>query len=159
MSVLRHRLSVCLNGSSHGFFRGARGLRQGDPMSPFLFVLVMEVLKLMLHQFIDQDGGFSYHWRCGEVQLFQLGFADDLLLFSKVDSSSIHIFKRGLTVFADLLGLHVNPHKSHLILSRSATAQRDTLLPILGYQEGHLPLRHLGLPLLASRLYIADCKP
>ncbi|KAL0439716.1 UNVERIFIED_CONTAM: hypothetical protein Slati_2454600 [Sesamum latifolium] len=77
-------------------------------MSPFLFVLIMEVLTLILHQFIDQDGRFSYHWRCGEVQLFQLGFADDLLLFSKADSSSIHIFKRGLTVFADLSGLHVN---------------------------------------------------
>ncbi|KAL0381925.1 UNVERIFIED_CONTAM: LINE-1 reverse transcriptase, partial [Sesamum latifolium] len=113
--------SVCLNGSSHGYFRGARGLRQGDPISPFLFVLVMEVLTLILLQFIDQDGGFSYHWRCGEVQLFQLGFADDLLLLSRADTSSIHIFKRGL-------------------------------------MEGHLPLRYLGLPLLASRLSIADCK-
>ncbi|KAL0386696.1 UNVERIFIED_CONTAM: hypothetical protein Slati_4586600 [Sesamum latifolium] len=110
-------------------------------MSPFLFVLIMEVLTLILHQFIEQDGGFSYHWRCGEVQLFQLGFADDLLLFSKAYSSSVHIFKRGLTMFADLSGLHVNPQKSHLILSRSAAAQRDTLLPILGYQEGCLPLR------------------
>ncbi|KAL0444885.1 UNVERIFIED_CONTAM: hypothetical protein Slati_2211200 [Sesamum latifolium] len=36
---------------------------------------------------------------------------------------------------------------------------RDTLLPILGYQEGQLPLRYLGLPLLASRLSIADCTP
>ncbi|KAL0439672.1 UNVERIFIED_CONTAM: hypothetical protein Slati_2450200 [Sesamum latifolium] len=128
-------------------------------MSPFLFVLVMEVLTLILHQFIDQDGGFSYHWRCGEVQLFQLGFADDLLLFSRADMSSIHIFKRGLTVFADFSGLHVNPQKSYLILSRSASAYRDTLLPILGYQEGRLPLRYLGLPLLASRLSIADCQP
>ncbi|KAL0455323.1 UNVERIFIED_CONTAM: hypothetical protein Slati_0871500 [Sesamum latifolium] len=119
----------------------------------------MEVLTLILLQFIDQDGRFSYHWRCGEVQLFQLGFADDLLLLSRADTSSIHIFKTGLMVFAELSGLHVNPQKSHLILSRSAFAHRDTLLPILGYQEGHLPLRYLGLPLLASRLSIADCKP
>ncbi|KAL0444979.1 UNVERIFIED_CONTAM: hypothetical protein Slati_2220600 [Sesamum latifolium] len=121
---------ICLNGSPHGFFRGARGLWQGDPMSLFLFVLVME-----------------------------LEFADDLLLFSRADTSSIHIFKRGLTVFAELSGLHINPQKSHLILSRSASAHRDTLLPILGYQEGQLPLWYLGLPLLASRLSIADCKP
>ncbi|KAL0434078.1 UNVERIFIED_CONTAM: LINE-1 retrotransposable element O protein [Sesamum latifolium] len=111
--------SVCLNGSPHGFFRGALGLRQGDPMSPYLFMLVMEVLTLIIHQFIDQDGGFSYHWRCDEVQLFQLGFADDLLLLSRADTSSIRIFQRGLAVFNDLSGLHVNPQKSHLILSRS----------------------------------------
>ncbi|KAL0439707.1 UNVERIFIED_CONTAM: LINE-1 reverse transcriptase [Sesamum latifolium] len=105
---------------SHEYFKGARGLRQGDPMSPYLFVLVMEVLTLILQQLLDQDSEFSYHWKCEAMQLFQLGFADDLLLFSKADTASVHVFKRALTAFADLSGLHANVHKSHLILSRSA---------------------------------------
>ncbi|KAL0293636.1 UNVERIFIED_CONTAM: hypothetical protein Sradi_6926500, partial [Sesamum radiatum] len=151
--------SVCFNGAPHGFFRGARGLRQGDPMSSFLFVLVMEVLTLILQQRIEQNGGFSYHWRCEAIQLFQLGFADDLLLFSSADTKSIYMFKDGLTVFVDLSGLQANLQKSHLILSRSAAASRDTLLAILDFQEGHLPLRYLGLPLLASKLSITDCQP
>ncbi|KAL0295346.1 UNVERIFIED_CONTAM: hypothetical protein Sradi_6839900 [Sesamum radiatum] len=144
---------------AHGFFSGARGLRQGDPMSPFLFVLVMEVLSLITQQIIDQDGGFSYHWRCGDIRLFQLGFADDLLLFSKAETASVLVFKRALTMFADLSGLHANIQKSHLILSRAALPLRDALLATLDFQEGHLPLRYLGLPLLASRLTIADCQP
>ncbi|KAL0420573.1 UNVERIFIED_CONTAM: hypothetical protein Slati_3080200 [Sesamum latifolium] len=78
----------------------------------------MEVLNLILQQIIEQDGGFTYNWRCEALHLFQLGFADDLLLFSKVDVDSVHTFNRGLTIFADLSGLHVNPQKSHLILSR-----------------------------------------
>ncbi|KAL0448909.1 UNVERIFIED_CONTAM: hypothetical protein Slati_1447300 [Sesamum latifolium] len=97
------------------------------------------VLTLILHQFIDQDGGFSYHWRCGEVNLFQLGFADDLLLFSRADTSSIHIFKWGLMEFADLSGFHVNPQKSHLILSLSASTHRDTLLPIWDFRKVIVP--------------------
>ncbi|KAK4384117.1 putative ribonuclease H protein [Sesamum angolense] len=133
--------SVCINGNPHGFFKGARGLRQGDPMSPFLFVLVMEVLQLMMQQLIDQNEGFSYHWRCKELGLFQLCFADDLLLFCKADVASVQVFRRGLDEFAKLSGLHANPQKSQLIISRSAQDERDHLIAALQFQEGHLPLR------------------
>ncbi|KAK4384704.1 Retrovirus-related Pol polyprotein from type-2 retrotransposable element R2DM [Sesamum angolense] len=121
--------SVVVNGGVHGFFAGARGLRQGDPMSPYLFVLVMEVLQMILQQFIDQDGQFLYHWRCMELKLFQLSFADDLLLLCKADVQS------------------------------AASGLRDSLLETLGFQEGHLPVRYLGLPLISARLSIADYQP
>ncbi|KAK4383839.1 hypothetical protein Sango_3114300 [Sesamum angolense] len=109
--------SVCINGNPHGFFKGSRGLRQGNPMSPFLFVMIMEVLQLMLLQLIDQNEGFSFHWRCKELGLFQLCFADDLLLFCKADVASVQVFRNALDEFAKLSGLHANPQKSQLILS------------------------------------------
>ncbi|KAL0427721.1 UNVERIFIED_CONTAM: hypothetical protein Slati_2946900 [Sesamum latifolium] len=49
----------------------------------------MEVLTLILQQFIDQDGGFSYHWRCGEVQLFQLG----LLMIAVIQQLTRPLFR------------------------------------------------------------------
>ncbi|KAL0290685.1 UNVERIFIED_CONTAM: putative ribonuclease H protein [Sesamum radiatum] len=112
-----------------------------------------------MQQLIDQNEGFSFHWRCKEIGLFQLCFADDLLLFCKADVASVRIFRHGLDEFAKLSGLHANPEKSQLILSRSAQPMREHLLAALQFQEGHLPLRYLGLPLLASRLSISDCQP
>ncbi|KAL0453924.1 UNVERIFIED_CONTAM: hypothetical protein Slati_1370500 [Sesamum latifolium] len=89
--------SICINGAAHGFFKGARGLRQ--------------------------------------------------------------VFQRGLDEFATISGLHVNPSKSHLILSKADHVHRPRLLEVLGFQEGHLPIKYLGLPLISSRLTIADCRP
>ncbi|KAK4384096.1 Retrovirus-related Pol polyprotein from type-1 retrotransposable element R2 [Sesamum angolense] len=128
--------SLYLNGEVHGFFAGARGLRQGDPMSPYLFVLVME-----------------------DLNLFQLSFADDLLLLSKAEVRSVNLFRRGLEVFASLSGLHTNPQKSQLIISKAAQGIRSALIDTLGYQEGQLPVRYLGLPLISSHLTISDCQP
>ncbi|KAL2228524.1 UNVERIFIED_CONTAM: hypothetical protein Sindi_1832100 [Sesamum indicum] len=151
--------SIGLNGNLHGFFSGARGLRQGDPPSPYLFVLIMEVLHLGLMQLIEQDLQFSYHWKCEPAKVFQLGFADDLLLFCRADLNSLRILKRGLGRFAEWSGLRLNVQKSHVIISRSAQGWKDQILTIMGFQEGQLPMRYLGLPLLSSRLSISDCQP
>ncbi|KAL0392939.1 UNVERIFIED_CONTAM: hypothetical protein Sradi_2516700 [Sesamum radiatum] len=157
--VTSAHFSVFLNGEVHGFFAGARGLKQGDPMSSYLFVLVMKVLHLILQQFIEQDGDFLYHWRCQELKLFQLCFADDLLLLCKADVRPMALFSRALALFATLSSLHTNPHKSQLIISKVAQGLRDMLIATLGFQEGHLLVKYLGLPLIASRLSIVDCQP
>ncbi|KAL2247982.1 UNVERIFIED_CONTAM: hypothetical protein Sindi_2650500 [Sesamum indicum] len=72
--------------------------------------------------------------------------------------NSIGIFKTGLDRFAEWSGLRLNVQKSHLIISRSAQGLREEMLAALGFQEGVLPMKYLGLPLLSSRLTIADCR-
>ncbi|KAL2247998.1 UNVERIFIED_CONTAM: hypothetical protein Sindi_2652100 [Sesamum indicum] len=107
----------------------------------------------------NQDLQFSYHWKCERAKVFQLGFADDLLLFCRADLNSLGTLKRGLDRFAEWSGLRLNVQKSHVIISRSAQAWKDQILTIMGFQEGQLPMRYLGLPLLSSRLSISDCQP
>ncbi|XP_011101000.1 uncharacterized protein LOC105179104 [Sesamum indicum] len=65
---------------------------------------------------------------CSKV--FQLGFADDLLLFCRADFDSISVFKEGLEWFAELSGLWLNVQKSHLIISCSAQELKDQMLEI-----------------------------
>ncbi|KAL0445469.1 UNVERIFIED_CONTAM: LINE-1 retrotransposable element O protein [Sesamum latifolium] len=151
--------SISLNGGICGFFKGAWGLRQGDPLSPYLFVIVMEVLNISMTSRIQQYQCFSYHWRCKEVALAMLCFADDLLLFSKADPHSISLLKEVLDGFGVVSGLVANAAKSHVILSRSAMELAPTILAITGFQLGSLPFRYLGLPIVSSKLTIVDCQP
>jgi hypothetical protein len=75
---------VLVNGSPAGFFNGSRGIRQGDPLSPFLFVIVMEAFSRMVKASIDHSllSGFFVGTREREqVHISHLLFADDTLVF------------------------------------------------------------------------------
>nr|GEZ07213.1 hypothetical protein [Tanacetum cinerariifolium] len=61
---------------------GKRGLRQGDPMSPYLLTLIMEVFTLMLHREVRESESFTYHPYCSNLDIINLCFVDDLFLFS-----------------------------------------------------------------------------
>ncbi|KAL0284382.1 UNVERIFIED_CONTAM: hypothetical protein Sradi_7200000 [Sesamum radiatum] len=151
--------SISLNGSVHGFFAGSRGIRQGDPMSPYLFVIVMEIWHVLLKFRTQADNDFQFHWKCQDLRILNLCFADDVLIFCAGTPNSVRIIKSVLTEFAELSGLHVNPGKSTIILSKSVQRERQRILDIIGFQEGSLPIKYLGLPLTSSRLKVADCQP
>lgn len=59
-------------------------IRQGDPMSSFLFVLIIKYLSRLL-TLLNYVKGFKYHPRCANIKLMKLGFVDDLLLFYRGD--------------------------------------------------------------------------
>jgi hypothetical protein len=73
------RFSILVNGSLEGFFDSSRGLRQGDPLSPLLFVFVMEALSRMLSAMINERLLESF--KVGNVVVSHLLFADDILIF------------------------------------------------------------------------------
>lgn len=65
-----------------------KGLRKGDPMSPFLFVLAMDYLSRLL-KILKNKAEFKYHHRCKKLHVVQLGFADNLLLLCGGHLSSV----------------------------------------------------------------------
>ena len=89
--------SLLLNSFPTPTFHARRGLHQGDPLSPLFFVISMEYLSRLLRRIEDR---YCFHPRCNKIKLSHLCFADDLMLFSKGDLSSIQIIYKGLDVFA-----------------------------------------------------------
>ncbi|KAJ0770489.1 putative RNA-directed DNA polymerase [Helianthus annuus] len=148
--------SLCINGSLHGYFRGKRGLRQGDPMSPYLFTLVMEVLSLLLKRAASMP--FKYHAQCAKEKIINLSFADDLFIFVHGDVVSVKKVKEALETFTNISGLAPSPAKSTVFFCNVPLAVRQEILNIMPYQEGILPVRYLGVPLISTRLLYKDCK-
>ncbi|XP_074293681.1 uncharacterized protein LOC141620810 [Silene latifolia] len=100
-----------MNGSHHGFFKGKSGVRQGDPLSPLLFVLCMEILSRIL-RVMRRDPNVSFHPKCVNMGLTHLIFADDLLIFTRGDVPSVQKTAEVLQLFSSWPGLRANFDKS-----------------------------------------------
>ncbi|GJX75583.1 RNA-directed DNA polymerase, eukaryota, reverse transcriptase zinc-binding domain protein [Tanacetum coccineum] len=124
---------------------GGRGLRQGDPMSPYIFTLVMEVLNLLLQRRIRNNNGFKYHYGCKEIKLVNLCFADDLITFCNGDSLSARVIKEALQEFSVVLGLFPNLIKSTLYFGSLIEAEKDQIRSIIQFREGSLRTKRLML--------------
>ncbi|KAL0431096.1 UNVERIFIED_CONTAM: hypothetical protein Sradi_0735600 [Sesamum radiatum] len=143
--------SVAFNGSFHGFFLGKRGLRQGDPISPALFLLSIEYFSPLVKR-KTSDSEFNFHPKCVKLKITHLFFADDLILFSRGDLPSIHILMECLQEFRDVYGIVVNTSKSS-IFTRAPVAWEEICHP---KEEGGLGILHIqtwNVALLARVLW------
>ena len=102
-----------MNGSPEGFFGSSRGIRQGDPLSPLLFVFVMEALSHMLSAGINN--GLLEGFKVGNVTVSHLLFADDTLIFCKDSPDQLAYLQGIFLLFEAASGLKVNLAKSVLI--------------------------------------------
>lgn len=147
-----------VNGGFYGYFKGAKGLRQGDPLSSYLFVIAMEVLSILISK-ETVEPNFKFHWKTKQLRLTHLCFADDLILFCNGDIWSVNILKGCLTKFASLSGLHLNATKSMCFLANVPPDDSADRMASLGFRMGVYPAKFLGVPLLTSKLSLADCRP
>ena len=150
--------SVSVNGSLEGFFTSARGIRQGCSLSPYLYVILNNVLSKMLNK-AAEERLFGYHPQCKEVRLTHLCFADDILVFTDGSVGSLRGVLRVMEQFATISGLHINASKSSIF------ATGDRIQPVLieavslGLTVGNLPVKYLGMPLTTKALTKLEYEP
>jgi hypothetical protein len=106
------RFSVLVNGSSNGFFSSSRGLRQGDPLSPLLFVFVMEALSRMISTVVS--GGLLEGFIVGNATFSHLLFVDDTLIFCNARPSQLRYLRSFFLLFEVASVLKVNLELIHV---------------------------------------------
>ncbi|KAJ9536716.1 hypothetical protein OSB04_un000101 [Centaurea solstitialis] len=148
--------SIMVNGDSHGFFKGERGIRQGCPLSPYLFTLVMEAFSAIFMHKVMTDQRFAFHRGCEGLSLTHLCFADDLMVFARGDVGSVVVLKEVLAEFGSISGLKPSLAKSAVYFSNVDPDTQHSILQVLSFQVGTLPFRYLGVPLSSKKLVVAD---
>ncbi|GKD99349.1 RNA-directed DNA polymerase, eukaryota, reverse transcriptase zinc-binding domain protein, partial [Tanacetum coccineum] len=118
--------TINVNNERVGYFKGGRGLSQGDPISPYIFTLVMEVFTLVMQKQIKDNEKFKFHWGCKELQLTHLCFADDFLVLY------------------------------HVFFGNVKEQVKKEILDILPFNIGSLPVTYLGVPLITKHLTYTD---
>lgn len=150
--------SIKVNGSLAGYFASSRGLRQGDPFSPYLFVLVMEMLSLKLNEgSMKQE--FKFHWRTKKARVTHLFFADDILIFCHASMPTFSIIHSCISSFSLYSGLIPNVQKSQCFLANTDQSTSKSILSLLGFSAGRMPTKYLGVPLISSKLSYQDFIP
>ncbi|GJS21627.1 putative reverse transcriptase domain-containing protein [Tanacetum coccineum] len=135
--------SIYVNGESFGYFKGGRSLRQGDPMPPYLFTLIMEILNLIVQDKVECSEDFQYHFGCKRMKTTQGCFADDLTMFCHGNCKFVSVLKDVIDEFGAILGLLPNYTKSTIIFGSSMKdLEKDNILEGVPFKVEKLPMKY-----------------
>ncbi|XP_030504903.2 uncharacterized protein LOC115719863 [Cannabis sativa] len=145
-----------MNGRLQGSFKGEKGCRQGDPISPLIFVLVMDYLTRILN-FHPGKVSFGFHPLCKQLKLVNLCFADDLVIFCKGNEKSVRFIHEAFSLFCDTTGLKANMNKSAIYFGGVNEATKRAILNLVNMEEGSFRLKYLGVKLCPTKWKTLDC--
>ncbi|BFG38676.1 hypothetical protein CerSpe_249500 [Prunus speciosa] len=132
--------SIMLNGGP------TRGIRQGDPLSPFLFLICAEGLSAMIKEAEEFGGLHGYQFKTHGTSVSHLFFADDSVLFCKAEDGEVELLKHILRGYEHGSGQRINLDKSSMFFSTKCLESTcKHMADILGVQRNNGFGKYLGL--------------
>ncbi|XP_039057386.1 uncharacterized protein LOC120200684 [Hibiscus syriacus] len=150
-------MQIQWNGEKSSAFQPERGIRQGDPLSPYLFILAMERLGHSIRKCVEEGDWKGYSFSRQGLSINHLFFADDLMLYAKADLHHEEIIEKTLKEFGYFSGHKVSKRKTHIyFLPNTTTSTKSSILSCLCFQEVESMGKYLGVPVLHRRMKITD---
>ncbi|XP_004301440.1 PREDICTED: putative ribonuclease H protein At1g65750-like [Fragaria vesca subsp. vesca] len=144
--------SIVLNGCPGKSFFPGRGLRQGDPLSPYLFLIISEVLSVRLTRAVQDKSLLGIKLCRRGPTLSHMFFADDALFFLKATLGNVCRLMEIFKEYCKASGQLINGEKSSAYFSPNTPDQMSRLLgELMGFAEVEDPGKYLGLPTLWGR--------
>ncbi|CAL1358445.1 unnamed protein product [Linum trigynum] len=146
-------MQVLWNGQNTEEFKPSRGLRQGCPLSPYLFTLCLEKLSHLIRESIDQGKWKPIRLNPGGPQLSHIFFADDLILFVEASADQAAVIMKCLDTFCQASGQLVSREKSVVFFAKNTNRTiSSSTTSILGMPATQDLGRYLGVPVLHGRV-------
>ncbi|GJU41066.1 putative RNA-directed DNA polymerase, eukaryota, reverse transcriptase zinc-binding domain protein [Tanacetum coccineum] len=153
------RASILVNGSPTSEFELSKGLRQGDPMSPFLFILAMEGLHALLAKAVNSGLFKGALIGQGNISISHLLYADDAIFVGEWSHTNAYNLICILRCFYLMSGLKINVHKSKISGINVDHNDVYNMALVLGCGAVKLPMMYLGVPVGCNMGRLVDVFP
>jgi hypothetical protein len=127
-------LAILINGEATKAFHCERGIRQGCPLSPLLFIMILEGLNILLKN-SQVDGHLKGIKVAGLTHILHILFVDDVLILSTANLAEWTIIHSLLNTFCAVSGLEINVHKSVFLVSNAQETLQTKLKELFGIES------------------------
>ena len=144
--------SILVNGEPKGLIKPSRGLHQGDPLSPYLFIFCVEGLNALLRQAAAGDDIHGFPLCRNGPKLTHLFFADNCLIFCRSTLEECAKIQELLAVYEAVSGQMINKEKTALFFSKNTDAQAQEAIKVaLNVSAIQHYEKYMGLPSFVGR--------
>ncbi|XP_060182106.1 uncharacterized protein LOC132611743 [Lycium barbarum] len=151
--------SILINGQAQGFFKSSRGVKQGDPLSPTLFIITSECMTRALNHLHYKEGYVGYGMPKWSPYINHLAYADDTIIFTSAQPQTLKLVMETLAKYEKVSGQKINKEKSVVYLHQSVSQTvANSVVEETNIPRKDFPFTYLGVPIYYERRRIAHFK-